>query len=124
MNCWQFILLCLQEANLIDIDNIKLLYYYDSLNKDKIIPDFFIDDIENIDTIKYTKHLVFGLYMPTTCPNIPSEILNPRNTWKDKSAYDTKANELADAFNKNFNQFADNANAEILEAAPRATTRV
>lgn len=56
MNCWQFILLCLLEANLIDIDNIKLLYYYDSLNKDKRIPDFFIDDIRNIDTIKYIKN--------------------------------------------------------------------
>ena len=67
---------------------------------------------------------IAGLQMPTTCPNVPSEILSPRNTWKDKSAYDTKANELADAFNKNFEQFADNTNAEILESAPRATTRV
>ena len=62
--------------------------------------------------------------MPSSCPNVPSEILSPRNTWKNKAAYDAKANELANAFNKNFEKFADNANAEILEAAPRTTTRV
>ena len=74
--------------------------------------------------VDYTKHVVFGLQMPKTCPNVPSEILSPRNTWRDKLAYDIKANELADAFNNNFEQFADNANTEILEAAPRGTTRV
>ena len=77
-----------------------------------------------LEAVDYTKHVVFGLQMPKTCPNVPSEILNPRNTWRDKSAYDIKANKLADAFNKNFEQFADNANIEILEAAPKSTTRV
>ena len=47
------------------------------------------------------------------------EILNPKNTWKKKEAYDLKANELANAFNKNFQQFADNANKDILDAAPK-----
>ena len=79
---------------------------------------------EELEVVDYTKHVVFGLQMPTSCPNVPSEILSPRKTWKNKTAYDAKANELADAFNKNFEQFADNANAEILEAAPRTTTRV
>ncbi|HIL66288.1 MAG TPA: phosphoenolpyruvate carboxykinase (ATP), partial [Flavobacteriales bacterium] len=78
----------------------------------------------DMDEIEYTKHLVFGLQMPTRCPNVPSEILSPKNTWEDKSAYDAKANELADAFNKNFKKFTDNANTEIMESAPRATTRV
>jgi phosphoenolpyruvate carboxykinase (ATP) len=73
-----------------------------------------------LETSEYTTHEVFGLKMPTTCPNIPSEILNPRNTWGNKNAYNTKANELANAFNKNFEQFADNANAETLDAAPKA----
>ena len=71
----------------------------------------------------YTKHEVFGLNMPTACSNVPSEILSPKNTWGNKDAYDAKANELADAFNKNFAQFADNANAEILDAAPKSTIR-
>jgi phosphoenolpyruvate carboxykinase (ATP) len=73
-----------------------------------------------LDKADFITHKVFGLNMPTSCPNVPSEILSPKNTWADKNAYDAKANELANTFNKNFAQFADNANAEILEAAPKA----
>ena len=74
-----------------------------------------------LDNADFITHEVFGLNMPTSCTNVPSEILSPKNTWVDKNAYDSKANELANTFNKNFTQFADNANAEILEAAPKAT---
>ena len=77
-------------------------------------------DLDNVD---YTKHIVFGLKMPNSCPNVPSEILTPRNTWKNKYDYDIKANELANAFNTNFYQFADYANEEILNAAPKATRK-
>lgn len=77
-------------------------------------------DLENVE---FKTHVVFGLHMPTSCPNVPSDILSPKNTWNDKDAYDIKANELANAFNKNFAQFAENANEEILEAAPKATVR-
>jgi phosphoenolpyruvate carboxykinase (ATP) len=73
----------------------------------------------SLDKVNYTQHAVFGLSMPNTCPNVPDEILHPRNTWADKAAYDAKANELAIAFNKNFEQYADAANAEILAAAPK-----
>ena len=73
-------------------------------------------DLKNVN---YSKHKVFGLYMPDTCPNVPSEILNPRNTWANKDTYDEKANELAKKFNKNFEQFAEYANKEILDSAPQ-----
>jgi phosphoenolpyruvate carboxykinase (ATP) len=53
-------------------------------------------------------------------PNVPSEILVPRNTWADKEAYDKKANELANLFIKNFAKYADKANDEIRSAAPVA----
>jgi phosphoenolpyruvate carboxykinase (ATP) len=59
--------------------------------------------------------------MPTTCTNVPSELLNPRNTWADKSAYDAQANKLANMFVKNFAQYASGVDAEILAAAPKAT---
>jgi phosphoenolpyruvate carboxykinase (ATP) len=62
---------------------------------------------------------IFGLQMPTNCPGVPAEILNPRNTWKDKDAYDAKANDLAVSFNKNFEQYANRANADVLAAAPK-----
>lgn len=72
-----------------------------------------------INDVTYVKHEIFGLNMPTLCPDVPSELLNPKNTWENKSDYDLKAKELANAFNKNFEQFADNASDEILEAAPK-----
>lgn len=78
-------------------------------------------DLDNVD---YTTHEVFGLEMPNTCPNVPDELLHPRNTWSDKSAYDTKASDLANKFNANFEQFADNASEEILAAAPQAKVNV
>ena len=71
-----------------------------------------------LDSVSYEKHPVFGIQIPTTCPNVPAELLNPRATWNDKNAYDSKANELAAAFVKNFTQFADGASDEILSAAP------
>ena len=63
--------------------------------------------------------LDFGLAKPVSCAGVPSEILDPRNTWSDKSAYDMKAQKLADAFNKNFDKFKSSANQEILSAAPK-----
>lgn len=78
----------------------------------------------NLNNVAYEAHPVFGLQMPLTCPNVPAEVLNPRNTWADKNAYDAKANELADAFNKNFDKFAAQANEEILAARPKVTAKV
>lgn len=72
-----------------------------------------------LDNVTYEKHEVFGLSMPTSCPDVPTEILNPRNTWEDKSAYDAKANELAEKFIKNFETFKEFASEEILNAQPK-----
>jgi len=67
---------------------------------------------------EYVAHPVFGVLMPTAVPNVPSEILIPRNTWADKEAYDKKANELAQLFVKNFDKYSAQANDEIRSAAP------
>ncbi|MFN8776688.1 MAG: phosphoenolpyruvate carboxykinase (ATP) [Flavobacteriales bacterium] len=72
-----------------------------------------------LDQVEYDTHEVFGLAMPKTCPDVPAELLNPRNTWANKGAYDAKANELAEKFVKNFEKFAEFANAEIIAAAPK-----
>ncbi len=77
-----------------------------------------------LNTVEYQKHPVFGLQMPVSCPQVPDEVLNPRKTWKTTTAYDQKAEELAKAFVKNFEQFADKANDEILAAAPNVTQKI
>jgi len=71
-----------------------------------------------LDNVAYEAHPVFGVLMPNAVPDVPSEILVPRNTWSDKDAYDKKANELAQLFVKNFAKYADQANEEIRSAAP------
>ena len=72
-----------------------------------------------LDKIKFETLPVFGLSFPTECPNVPAEILNPRTTWADKTAYDNKAADLANKFVKNFEQYASHANDEIMAAAPK-----
>ena len=62
--------------------------------------------------------------MPNTCPNVPADILSPKNTWEDKADYDEKANNLAEQFVKNFEQFASNANEEIMDSAPKVKATV
>jgi phosphoenolpyruvate carboxykinase (ATP) len=71
-----------------------------------------------LDKVDYITHPIFGLEMPKECLNVPSEVLNPRETWKDKEAYDVKANELALFFKNNFKMFEDNASEEILKGGP------
>lgn len=73
----------------------------------------------DLDKVEYKDHAVFGVAKPQTCPGVPDEILNPRNTWADKDAYDQKANYLASAFLKNFEKFAQYANDEIMAGAPK-----
>jgi phosphoenolpyruvate carboxykinase (ATP) len=75
-----------------------------------------------LDSVEFENHEVFGVAMPKTCPGVPAEMLNPRNTWTDKEAYDQKANYLAEAFLKNFEKFAAQATEEIMAGAPRAKT--
>ncbi len=72
-----------------------------------------------LDKAEFETHPIFGVAYPVSCPNVPDDVLNPRNTWADKNAYDEKANDLANQFIKNFNKFAATANQETLDAAPK-----
>ena len=71
-----------------------------------------------LNNVEYTTHPIFKLAMPTSCDGVPSEILNPVNTWSDKDAYQAKAKDLAVQFNKNFEKYASQASEEIKSAAP------
>jgi phosphoenolpyruvate carboxykinase (ATP) len=70
-----------------------------------------------LDEVPTTPHPVFRVHVPKSCPEVPAEILDPRNTWADKAAYDAKARELADRFAKNFARF-DTAAEEVRAAGP------
>lgn len=61
---------------------------------------------------------VFGLMIPDHCPEIPSELLNPVNTWKDPADYLEKAYKLAALFSENFKQYEDFADNETKMAGP------
>ena len=73
-----------------------------------------------LNNVEFVQHPIFGLSMPTTCENVPDEVLNPKDTWSDKNAYDAKAMELANSFRKNFAQFEEFANEEIMNGGPIA----
>lgn len=72
-----------------------------------------------LENSTFEKHEVFGFEIPVQCPNVPVSLLNPKNTWADKTAYDKAAVALAKQFIKNFGQYADGVSPEILDAAPR-----
>ena len=69
------------------------------------------------DIVKYRHDDTFNLDVPTTCPGVPPEVLNPRNTWSEKDAYDLSARKLAQMFVENFRKFG-NVSKEIRDAGP------
>jgi phosphoenolpyruvate carboxykinase (ATP) len=73
----------------------------------------------DLDHVDYVQTPFFGLNTPVSCPDVPSELLFPRNAWPDKEMFDQKASELAEKFVKNFEQYADFANDEIKAASPK-----
>ena len=89
-----------------------------SLKNTRAIIDAIHDD--SLAKAKTQKDPVFGFDVVTECPNVPSEILIPRNAWADKAAYDATAKKLATLFNKNFETYAAGANADVKAAAPKA----
>lgn len=73
-------------------------------------------DLKNVE---YVEQPVLKVMIPKSCPNVPSEILDAKNTWDDKEAYDIKANELAAKFKENFEKFGD-VSEDIKNAGPSA----
>ncbi|MFZ2957581.1 MAG: phosphoenolpyruvate carboxykinase (ATP) [Candidatus Ozemobacteraceae bacterium] len=67
----------------------------------------------------FTPDPVFRIGIPDACAGVPNEILNPRQTWTDKAAFDRAAADLARRFVENFAQFADRAGQEVLAAGPK-----
>ncbi len=72
-----------------------------------------------LDKVEYVKDPIFGFQVPIQVSGVPSKLLIPRYTWDDAIDYDKKARKLAQMFVSNFDQFKDQANEHILQAAPR-----
>ncbi len=77
-----------------------------------------------LDDTNLETHPIFGLQSPVTCPNVPDELLNPKNTWDNADKYDESALVLANKFVKNFEKFANNASDEILAGGPLQSAKV
>ena len=80
-----------------------------------MITSILENKLENVD---YEEHPIFGLNMPKYCPGVPSEMLDPINTWLQKGAYISKAIQLAHSFHINFDKFINEADEEIMHGAP------
>lgn len=65
-------------------------------------------------------HPIFGVAVPVACPDVPSEVLDPRATWPDPGAYDAQARRLAAMFVENFRTFANEVSDEVRNAGPSA----
>ena len=72
----------------------------------------------HLKDVNYEMHPIFGMEVPTTCPEVPDEILDPMNTWTNKSAYIGKSIQLAHSFHLNFEKFAAEASEDILNGGP------
>ena len=73
----------------------------------------------SLDNVETVIDPIFGFEVPTTCPNVPDEVLIPKNTWADKDAYDAQAVKLAELFNKNFEQYKEGSSEAIINAGPQ-----
>jgi phosphoenolpyruvate carboxykinase (ATP) len=72
-----------------------------------------------LDAVAYQHDPVFNLEVPTACPEVPAEVLRPRDTWSDPAAYDAQAAKLAKMFADNFATFDGAALADVKAAGPR-----
>ena len=68
--------------------------------------------------VKYRTDPIFGFDVPTSCPEVPAEMLDPKRTWSDRAAYDAKAKDLAGRFTKNFAKF-EQVDPAVAAAGPR-----
>ena len=64
---------------------------------------------------------IFGIEVPISCPDVPTEFLDPRATWADKAAYDRQAAKLATMFAANFSSYAEGTSPEVRAAGPRVS---
>lgn len=73
-----------------------------------------------LDKVSYTIDPIFNVAVPDSCPNVPAEVLKPREAWADKEAYDKTAKALAARFVKNFATAFEGMPDKVIAAGPKA----
>ncbi len=76
-----------------------------------------------LDKVKYRKDRIFGFEVPTTCPDVPAEILDPSNSWGDKDEYWKKYDALAALYIENFKLFKSGCPEDVAAAGPQRLRR-
>jgi phosphoenolpyruvate carboxykinase (ATP) len=76
--------------------------------------------VGKLDKVEYTIDPIFGFEVPTSCPGVPEDVLNPSGSWPNQREYDKKYRQLASRFVENFKKFENQTPKEILEAGPHA----
>jgi phosphoenolpyruvate carboxykinase (ATP) len=76
----------------------------------------------SLKNVEFRKDPNFGFDVPVAVPGVDTEILDPRQTWADKDAYDRTAAKLVDLFVENFAQFAEHVDEGVRQAAPKVAT--
>ncbi len=72
-----------------------------------------------LEKVEYQEDKIFGVQIPMSCPGVPEEILYPKGTWEDQTAFEKTVKKVAQQFVKNFEKYADYATDEISSGAPR-----
>jgi phosphoenolpyruvate carboxykinase (ATP) len=70
--------------------------------------------------VETTPDPIFGVNIPVSCPEVPNEVLQPRNTWEYREAYDRQAKDLARRFNENFKKYEAGVSDAVRAVAPKA----
>ncbi len=76
-----------------------------------------------LDDVAFEEDPVFGLAIPASVPDVPADLLTPRNTWSDGDRYDAAAGTLAGLMREAFQQYGGDVSAEVRAAAPKAASR-
>ncbi|HKG18096.1 MAG TPA: phosphoenolpyruvate carboxykinase (ATP) [Candidatus Limnocylindrales bacterium] len=74
-----------------------------------------------LDEVETRIDPIFGFEVPLTCPGVPGDVLDPRETWQDKAGYDEQAQKLARMFTDNFQAFADGVPESVRNTGPKVT---
>ncbi|MBK8616002.1 MAG: phosphoenolpyruvate carboxykinase (ATP) [Anaerolineales bacterium] len=72
-----------------------------------------------LDQVKFKKDPIFGFEVPTQCPDVPDEVLNPASSWHDQKEYDRRYKDLAMRFKQNFGKFEVGTPQDVIDAGPK-----